>query len=316
MIMDDKEILQLLRNDFGVSVCNLKRVKSGNIKTVFSFTYERKEYVIRFSKGNNEFETEQFLYKLTHKNDHMARLIKIGTYKNLYYSITERVKGCPLKELNLSKVKTIIPQLIESVTCIHQTDLTPSCGYGWIKDGNGCFSSFRELIETHFKQEQNGFWNDWYTLFEDSFLDYDSFMTLYKEMVRLSPYSDGQRFLTHGDFHFSNIFSDGKMITGIIDWGNVMYGDFILDIAMLHMLYPSLNFKEAFKNYYNTHQIKVENYDKRFICMSLFKGLDTLRFAAKTGDRPFYKSLLNYLQELIAQKKAEDSSYFSHSYKK
>jgi len=117
-------------------------------------------------------------------------------------------------------------------------------------------------------------------------------------MMKLIYYCEGRRYIVHGDFHFGNILCQDNKVTGIIDWGNVMYGDFVFDIATIHMQFPKYNMYKLFKDYYKEQGIVVENFEERFVCASLCKGLDALRFSAKLGRRESCEAILRYLENL------------------
>lgn len=133
-------------------------------------------------------------------------------------------------------------------------------------------------------------------LFENSFLERDVFEKFYTIMIDLANYSPEKQFLVHGDFHFGNMLSDGRVITGIVDWELAMYGDFMFDLAVLHLWFPHLQFPQKVRDAWEEEGRGIPNFEERLLCYLLFKGIDGLRFYAKKGDRPSYdfikKSLL------------------------
>lgn len=297
--INDHVVLKVLIDTFDDSLKGLKEVQSGHIKKVYFFLYNEEEYVIRFSHYDLEFKFEKYLYQYGNKNI-VAKPIKIGSYQNLYYMISKKIMGQHLKALDEKSVIKLIPKVLYSITHIHQININESVGYGWLDDDfNGCFSSLKLFIESHFNNEQKGFWKDWYHLFQEGILNWDQFHFFYKRMINLEPYCKGIRHIVHGDFHLSNIIYHKNEISGFIDWGNVLYGDFLLDIATIHMQLPQLGILNQAINYYQNNNIKIDYFKERFTCMSLFKGLDMLRFSAKQGNISSCKSIINSLEQLI-----------------
>ncbi|WBW99778.1 aminoglycoside phosphotransferase family protein [Oceanirhabdus sp. W0125-5] len=291
-----------LEKYFGEKVEALEVSSGGNLKQVYFFKYLDKKYVIRFSNIKDEFEVERFLHeKYAHQGLAIPRIIEVGILNNTFFSISEQAVGCTINTLDNSQFSTVIPSLIEAITKMHSVNLGDVKGYGWIdSSGNGLYESWYEYLVTFFKKEQNGFWNGWYDLFENSFLEYDVFQEIYEKMLQLSKYCESERYLIHGDCHFGNIISNTNLVTGIIDWGNVMYGDFIFDIATIHMQFqsPKFNMKMLFQEYYESKGISVPNFRERFLCATYCKGLDSLRFFAKLGRKKSYDSVKDYLLSL------------------
>jgi len=294
------EVLEVLYGCFGEDIKKLEEVKGGNLKAVYFFNYDHKDYVIKFSIEDTEFKKESYLYKILNDKDvPMARIVKVGQYKNYFYSISTKITGEALISLNEKQAYEALPSLISNISKVHFADVSRTKGYGWLNEkGNGIYNSWSEYLHGFFQKEQIGFWKDWYELFETSFLDNKIFNELYNEMLRLSNYCEGRRHIVHGDFHFGNVISNENIITGIIDWGNVMYGDFIFDVATMHMQFPKYNIVEVFKEHYKDNNILIPSFRERFLCCSLCKGLDALRFFAKLGDRGSCDSIVKYLYNL------------------
>lgn len=301
------EVLLVIQKVLGSEVEELEAVQSGNIKSLYFYKYRGRDYVIRFSREDKEFKIQNYLYTvLKRRNVPVVEVINIGKYKDLYYSISPKIQGVSLNTIDSVQLQSILPELVKTLYEIHSTDINQTKGYGWLEqEGNGPYSTWREHLEKHFQKEQQGFWSNWYDLFKESFLDYHTFYALYQEMLDLSKYCEGSRYLVHGDFHFGNILTDKERVTGIIDWGNVMYGDFLFDIATIHMQFPQFQIPNLYKEHYKSQSIQVKNFDERFLCVSLCKGLDSLRFSAKLGRQASYNSILNYLISLVRGKDAE-----------
>ncbi len=139
-----------------------------------------------------------------------------------------------------------------------------------------------------FLKEQSGFWEGWYSLFEHSFLERDVFEHLYAIMMDLAKCSPGERYLVHGDFHLGNMLTDGRTVTGIVDWEMAMYGDFVFDLATQHLWTPQLQIPQMVRDVWTSEGREIPKFEERLRCALLFKGLDGLRFYAKKGDRNAY----------------------------
>lgn len=50
--------------------------------------------------------------------------------------------------------------------------------------------------------------------------------------------ADVKPVLLHGDLHLRHLYADGEELTGILDWGDAMYGDPLFDVARLTLAGP------------------------------------------------------------------------------
>lgn len=247
------------------------------------------------------FARERRLYERYHAQRlPMPRIVSTGITENVHYCISERAPGKTLLSLLIQIIGDIIPQLAETFARLQQLNLDETTGYGWVNSrGNGDFGSWPSFLASFFAEEQTGFWSGWYRLFEEGILERDVFRTLYGRMMDYAQKAPPERYLVHGDFHLGNIISDGSRITGIVDWEMAAYGDFVFDLATMHLWTPQLQFPAQFRNYLADQGIQIPNFEERLRCGLLFKGLDGLRFFAKKRDRNAYSHVKSDLMQLL-----------------
>lgn len=300
--IEKSKILYMLDSLFEKQITELEPAGRGNIKSVYFFNHDHKEYVLALSKTKSNNRYSRYLTELLIKNNiETKKVIKSGYYNDFYYTICNKILGETLNGLTEKKLNILLPAIAENLKRIHFIDVSHCKGFGWIdENGDGEYSSWQAFLEGFFSEKQNGYWKNWYELFENSFLDRNIFHDLYKTMISLSKHCEGKRYLVHGDFHMGDIIIKDSQITGIIDWDNVMYGDFIFDIASLQMNLPKFKIVDRFKEYYKIKNIEVPTFDERFKCLTLCRGLDSLRFFSKHGQKESHDSVLSYLKELIS----------------
>jgi aminoglycoside phosphotransferase (APT) family kinase protein len=65
-----------------------------------------------------------------------------------------------------------------------------------------------------------------------------------------NPVPDAQRVIVHGDLYARHLILDDRLrLTGVIDWGDVHYGDPAIDLAIAHLVLPAsahAAFREAY----------------------------------------------------------------------
>jgi hygromycin-B 4-O-kinase len=160
----------------------------------------------------------------------------------------------------------LLPQLLDTLEALGEADTSASAGYGgWDDDGNGHYESWQACLTDMIENHDEGYYANWHRFFE--------------RMVRLSERCPNVRQLVHNDYQFENVMTDGKRISGVIDWGNALYGDPLYDVAWLGFLsiHPGWWFddgveilRERFGN--------APEFEARIACYELHIGLDHLRF--------------------------------------
>lgn len=280
------------------SVSNVRPINFGELSKVFSYCFQDKAYVIHFNNNGDRFIKDEYLFKkLSQLDIPIPRFKKNGKISDIYFSISEKAIGQSLEAYPENEIEKALPALATEFKKIAQIPIDSSKKYGAINhNGVGSFDTWQQYIVSFFQKEQDGFWKDWYTLFEESFLEKAVFDYYYEMMMDLSLYAPKERYLVHGDFHLGNLISDGKDITAIVDWELAMYGDFMFDIANLHFWAPQLQFPQVFLEAWDDEGIP--NFKERLKCGMLFKGLDGLRFFAKKEDKAAYEMIKNKLSSM------------------
>src|SRR5207244_3903613 len=88
------------------------------------------------------------------------------------------------------------------------------------------------------------------------------------------------RHLVHSDLLNFNLLVADDRITGVIDWGSAMYGDFLWDVAWFAFWQPwypawrGLDFPEAARQHFAEIGLDVPEFDARLRGCELAIGLD------------------------------------------
>ncbi|MEM7335241.1 MAG: aminoglycoside phosphotransferase family protein, partial [Chloroflexota bacterium] len=228
-IIEEPAMRELLSRTFEPPIDNLVPIESGHMARVFSFGVEDREYVLRFTKEDSgSFKKEKMIY------DQFARptipippLIELGTFNELYFSISQKMPGQELSALSKDDYFQVLPSNMKTLLAIHQSDVSQFSGYSWLgEDGNGVEASWEQALKRVMNEDPDDFFGLWHTLF-DSLLDRDYFELVYQKMVSLIPYCSKERYLVHRDYDYNNVLAKYGEITAVLDWGQVSYGDFV-----------------------------------------------------------------------------------------
>jgi hygromycin-B 4-O-kinase len=300
--LDIAEVEGILRNHLGSKVLGITPMTGGNLSSVFSFRHERKGYVIKFSDLVGAYETECFISDLlSTQGVPFPSCLGQGKVGSLAYSILERIDGGNLADFSVKQQSSQLSELIQILTRMNHVILGSTSGFGWIlPTGDGAFPTWKDYIVSSFTEDQTGsFWEGWYDLFQTTCLEKDVFDECYSRLMAYSTYNEPHRYFIHGDFHPWNILSDGNRITGIID-GNSIYGDFLVDLAILDRHMEGHNVIQAYEDYQESVGIIIPEFKERLIGAYYFKGLDGLRFYAKMGWNDAYCGTRNFLLSLTS----------------
>lgn len=296
------EIEKVLENHLGPGSTEIIPLSGGNISNVFSFNHEGKGYVVKFSDLLGAYETENYVSNLlSSQNIPFPKCLALGRTSQLAYLIMERMAGRNLSEYSADEQTHQLPEIICILTRLAKADIGSTKGYGWIgADGNGSYASWKDFVVAVNEEDQTGtFWENWHELFRTSCLERDVYDEIYGRLMAYVSYNESNRSFVHGDFQQWNILSNGTRITGIID-GNCMYGDFLIDLAILDRHMP---WSEVIKTYQNKQEkanIETPYFKERLMGAYYFKGLDGLRFYAKMGWNDAYQSTRQFLLNLKA----------------
>lgn len=291
--IDEAAALGFLQKHFSDPVTDLQRIESGQISRTFSFRAGGQDYILRFNNDDMLINLDKEAYIFEHfASPHLPipRIVQVGRYGELHFAISHRVPGVILSNLPRAEYEVIIPQLIETVDSMRTADLGSKPGFGIFDAlGRGAFPGWRAYV-TLLKEEGDprDYYGHWHALFDSTFLERDLWFSIYDRMVRLLDYCPHEPYLVHGNVSVSNVLVHEGQITGVIDWINAMYGDFLYDVACLAFWCPGDDYEGRFREYYASKRVEVPSYEERLLCYECYMGLDALRFFAKTGKEPEY----------------------------
>ncbi|NIK71805.1 aminoglycoside phosphotransferase family protein [Paenibacillus sp. BK720] len=300
-LLTNSEIEQVLQHRLGPGATELAQLSGGNISSVFAFMHAGKGYVVKFSDLKGAYETERYVSELlTAQGIPFPKCVAYGTTERLSYAITERIEGRLLSDCTLEEQKRLLPELFDILTGMVKAEVQSTNGYGWIEaDGNGAYSTWKDFVIAVNAEEQTGFWENWQELYRTSCLERAVYEEIYNRLMTYVPYNAPYRSFVHGDFHQWNVLSDGQRVTGIID-GNCLYGDPLIDLAVLDRHMPWNGVISAYEAYRAKTAIEHPQFRERLMGAYYLKGLDGLRFYAKMGWNEAYQVTKDFLLNLEA----------------
>ena len=279
-VLTEKTLLAFLQSHFDERADHITLLGAGMFSQAFSFVVGESQYAVRVSECLEDFQKDAFA------RAHFASallpippVIRTERFDETRYAcVTERCAGKTLKDNNNADDAQVVPHLFDVLDAIHSIDVSGSCGWGLDVNGNGRFASWEESLLAFYNQK---FDYDWDALARKSFFDAGLFDEFLAEMKRLLPYCSSRRYLIHRDFGFDNVVADGEHVTGVLDWAEFGYGDFLYDVAYLDYYSQEIPYGDLWCARSGT----IPYFQERMQCYMLNIGLHSLGIAGTLNDK-------------------------------
>lgn len=234
--------------------------------------------ILRLAPELEAFEKERYASEHFSSRLPIPRLAKLGTFdENIYFAVSVRAPGDVLANLDQATVDEMLPQFIALIDDIRNTQLPlpPTFGW-WERSGEGLNRTWNSYLLPI--SSSDGY--HWPQLMREGRVDCQLLQMAQEVLATLTRFCPEERHLIHGDFGLQNVLSDGQSITGVIDWGEARYGDFLYDVAWLDFCWPSYSFSEILYRRFLTIGLQVQNYQERLLWYKLHCALGLMPFFA------------------------------------
>ena len=290
--IDQELVLTYLREHFDDAVSSVDFIAGGESSQAFSFHSKGSDFIVRVNKSDRSFRKDRYAF------EHFAsvaipipQIVHIGQGEGYAFAISTMASGTTIKNLPSSELPAVLPELISTLDAIHSTDILSQKGFGkWNTDGIGEFDSWKDFVLGVGIHLDSG------KLFETTFLEREVWAKVYAEIERLTAFCPQEKFLVHGDYGFDNLVSDGKKVTGVLDWAESMYGDFVYDVAWLG--FWSREKSELYEKHYRERNIS--HFEERLLCYKLRIGLGSLSFYAYSQQKDKYDVVRERVLKLLS----------------
>ena len=286
--LDPTIICAFLQTHFDPKSTSVNFIGAGWFSQAFTFAVDQRAFVFRVNAYEEDFQKDAFAYQhFSSAELPIPRVVQIGQFDEArFYAITEHCAGEPLDEEDTPRQRAIVPQLFAALDAIHCVNVSGFAGWGLADaNGNGHFASWSEYLRSLYNQK---FAYDWREIARHTFLEHDVFAAWFETMERLLPYCAREKYLIHRDFGFNNVISDGKRITGVLDWAEFGLGDFLYDVANLDFFSKGIPYGALWLELAIRHGRAVPHFEERMICYMLNIGLGSMAIAAVQGDEKSY----------------------------
>lgn len=293
------EVQQFLSSVFNPLAEQVIWIASGWFSQVFSFKVRETDYIIRLNPYEEDFQKDAFAYQhFARPGLPVPRILQIGQFDRRYcFAISERCPGKALADFEDDIVRQMVPALFETLDTIHRVDVSGFEGWGLRGgDGQGLFGSWPEYLLSLYNQK---FIFDWQALARNTFLERDVFESAFMVFQNLISYCSSEKSLLHGDFGPHNLVSDGKVITGVLDWADSRLGDYLYDVAYLDYSSEDIFYIELWQQHTARQGRNEPHFEERIMCYKLHNILNDLAISAIQNKIGYYKRVKKRLHAMI-----------------
>ncbi|WP_145138943.1 phosphotransferase family protein [Paenibacillus sp. Y412MC10] len=283
MTIDLLGAVRFINSRFGSRAKDIAPVGAGDWSTAYGFTLDGQEMVIRFGTHVEDFQKDQVMGSLAPPMVPVPEVTLIGETSEGFYAVSRRVRGGHLDELDAGEMRRILPGLIDALLGLQQVD-TGSISHGgeWRLGGRRTSWS-EELLSVTGPRDRLSGWRERLDLFPAESKIFDSGVSALR---RLAPRLPEYRGIAHCDLLNRNVLVDRGGLTGIIDWGNAIYGDPLYDMAWLLYWWPwypqwqEIDLQQVLNDVWERQGGFPSQMEERLRCCLLHIGLDHIAYCA------------------------------------
>jgi hygromycin-B 4-O-kinase len=278
-----------LARHVGPGVSTVIPLTHGEWSRAYAFSHDARDYIVRFSALGEDFRKDRLALRFAAPSLPIPAIVEIGETDGGFYAISERVPGGFLDDLDETGMRAMLPSLFAALDAMRETDLAGTTGYGiWGADGHAPHPTWRTALLDIANDRPGDRIHGWREQLAASPVGSGPFDEAYERLRTLSEHSPEERHLIHSDLLNFNVLVKDAHISGVIDWGCAMYGDFLYDLAWFAFWAPwypawrGIDFVATARQHYADTGIAVPNFAQRLTCCQIHIGLAGMAYQAFT----------------------------------
>ena len=291
MIVDVIRVESFLATRFGSDSSDVAPLGMGVWSKAFAFRREGQDYVIRFGAHQEDFAKDRLAARYAGPALPIPRVIELGEAFGGYYAISERVFGGYIDDVGEAQMRALLPSLFAALDAARLADLSGTTGYGgWGADGAAPYPSWRAALLDVASDRPEDRIHGWRERLTASSVGIGLFEQAYEHLLALAGRVPGERHLIHSDLLHYNVLVEADRVTGVLDWGCGLYGDFVYDLAWLCFWQPwypawqGIDFRTEATRHYASIGLDVPHFEERLRCCQIHIGLAGQAYMAYAGN--------------------------------
>ena len=274
-----------LRGRYGPRAGEVVPLGQGAWSTAFGCELDGEPVVVRFGALREDFDRDRLAAAYRSPALPIPAVLAIDEAFGGWFAVSERRFGTFLDDLDGPALGAVLPSLFATLDAARAIDLSATGGYGnWDAAGNGPFATWPDALRDVAAEQPGSRVAGWRRQLTRSEIGSRAFAMGYAEMDRLLAFAPVERHLIHSDLLNFNVLVDGDRISAVFDWGCVLTGDFLYDLAWFVFWAPwypawhGIDFAFAARRHYAEIGLDVPNFNKRLRCCQLHIGLSSLAY--------------------------------------
>lgn len=259
---------------------DFKPITGGEESLAFAIHTDRQSCVLRLNRSIEGFAKDDFAWRrLASPSLPIPAVIEIGfTDDGHAYCLAQLVPGVTLQELSPLELPPVLAPVAAVMDEIAASDASDLSGFGpFDAQGRGRYGSWWHYLTAVASPTLY----DWAAL--EARIDRAVVDACLETIVAHAAHCPEVRQVVHGDFGSNNVLTDGRRITGVIDWSEAMIGDPLYDLANILFWRPWLACMERQARYFETVEPGRLRDVERLRCYQLRIGLEQLYQSARLG---------------------------------
>ncbi len=290
MTIDLPRLVAFLAGRFGGDVSDLAPIGAGVWSRAFAFRHAGRDCVVRLGQHREDFAKDRLAARYAGPDLPIPQIIEHGEAFGGYYAIAERVFGGYIDDVDERQMRTLLPALFAALDAARLADLSDTTGYGgWDAEGIAPYPSWRAALLDVANDRPADRIHGWRGRLTASPVGSGPFDKAYDRLRALVDHMPEARHLIHSDLLHYNVLVEADRITGVLDWGCGMYGDFLYDLAWLcfwQPWYPAwqrIDFRAEAARHYAAINLDVPHFEERLHGCQIHIGLAGQAYQAYAG---------------------------------
>ncbi len=291
MLHDETRVEAFLTARFDGEAGDVASLGAGVWSKAYAFRRAGRDYVIRFGAHREDFAKDRLAAHYACPALPIPRVVEMGEADGGYFVISERIFGEYIDDVDEAQMRALLPALFAALDAARLADLSGTTGYGaWDAGGNAPFPSWRAALLDVANDRPVDRIHGWRNRLAASPVGIRPFEEAYACLQALADTAPEARHLIHSDLLHFNVLVEADRISGVLDWGCGMVGDFLYDLAWLcfwQPWYPAwqrIDFAEEARRHYDAIGLDVPDFDERLRCCQIHIGLAGQAYQAYAGD--------------------------------
>lgn len=278
-----------LRRRFGGDIGAVPAPRQGEWSRAYAVRHAGRNLIVRFSALDEDFRKDRFATRFASPALPIPAILEIGETDKGFYAISERVPGGFLDELDETGMRATLPSLFAALDATRDADPAGTTGYGiWGADGHAPHPSWRAALLDVANDRPGDRIHGWRKRLTASPIGSGAFEQAYARLSESIDSCPAERHLIHSDLlNFNVLVADGRL-SGVIDWGCAMWGDWLYDLAWFTFWAPwypawaGIDFAAEASRHHAAIGLDVPHAAERLACCQLHVGLSGMAYQAFT----------------------------------